>query len=144
MKKILLSIIAIAACGFILSAPTIISAPAFATGAECDCKDRDGNITGHGYLPEASILKDDTFCECGNGESVKATLRILVDIMTIGIAVLAAAGIAITGTQYLTAGGNEEKTKKAKRRLLEIVIGLFAYVVLYAVLRFLIPGFNGF
>ena len=38
-----------------------------------------------------------------------------------------------------TAGGSEEKTRKAKRRMFEIVIGLVAYVVLYAFVKWLIP-----
>ena len=63
--------------------------------------------------------------------------------MTIGIGILGLIGILIVGTQYLTAGGNEEKTKKAKRRMFEIVIGLVAYVVLYSFLRWLLPNFNG-
>ena len=49
----------------------------------------------------------------------------------------------MVGIQYLTAGGNEEQTRKAKRRMLEIVIGIVAYVILYAGLRWLLPEFNG-
>lgn len=70
-------------------------------------------------------------------------LKLVVRIMTVGIGILAAIGIAVSGIQYLTAGGNEEKTRKAKRRIFEIVIGLAAYALIYAALRFLLPDFNG-
>ena len=63
--------------------------------------------------------------------------------MTIGVGILGVLGITIVGIQYLTAGGNEEKTRKAKRRLFEIVLGLAVYVAIYAILQWLLPGFNG-
>lgn len=98
---------------------------------------------GLGIFGEASvsILK-----ECGNeaegtkGEGVICVLRLVVDIMSIGIGILGVIGISVTGIQYLTAGGNEEKTRKAKRRLFEVVIGLAAYALIYAVLSFLLPS----
>ena len=62
--------------------------------------------------------------------------------MTVGIGILGVVGITIVGIQYLTAGGNEEKTRKAKRRLYEIVIGLVAYVLIYAFLQWLLPNFD--
>ena len=60
--------------------------------------------------------------------------------MTVGVGILGVIGITIVGIQYLTAGGNEEKTRKAKRRMFEIVIGLVVYVVFYAFLKWLMPA----
>lgn len=94
------------------------------------------------FAVETAILKD-----CGaqadgtEGQGVFCVLNLVVDIMTIGIGILGVLGITIVGIQYLTAGGSEEKTRKAKRRLFEIVIGLVAYVVIYALLKWLLPGF---
>lgn len=82
-------------------------------------------------------LKDD-----GNGSSVMHILELVVDIMTIGVGILGVVGISIVGVQYLTAGGNEEKTRKAKRRMFEIIIGLAAYAVLYMALKWLLPSFD--
>lgn len=76
-------------------------------------------------------------------EGIEKVLSITVDIMTAGIAILAVIGIVISGIQYLTAGGNEDKLKKSKRRIFEIVIGLAAYVIIYALLKWLLPTFNG-
>ena len=81
---------------------------------------------------------------CGNDpDGVGCILRLVVDIMSIGIGVLGVLGIVVVGLQYLTAGGNEEKTRKAKQRMFEIIIGLVAYVAIYAILRWLLPSFNG-
>lgn len=80
---------------------------------------------------------------CGSSEDgVICILNLVVDIMTIGIGILGVIGITVVGIQYLTAGGDEGKTRKAKQRMFEIVIGLAAYVVFYAVLKWLLPSFG--
>lgn len=80
-------------------------------------------------------LQDD-----GNGCGVYTILNLIVDIMTIGIGILAAIGITIVGIKYLTAKGNEEQTRKAKHRMFEIVIGLVSYALMYAFIQWLLPG----
>ena len=82
-------------------------------------------------------------CVCdNNGSSVIRILGLVVDIMSIGIGILGVIGITIVGIQYLTAGGSEEKTRKAKRRMFEIVIGIVAYVLLYSFLKWLLPNIS--
>ncbi len=70
-------------------------------------------------------------------QGIDGVLNLVIDIMTIGIGILGVIGITVVGIQYLTAGGSEEKTRKAKRRLFEIIIGLVVYAVFYAILSFL-------
>ncbi len=128
MKKILVGIIAI-----IISAVFVVSTPVF---AECPpgtvpvsiLGNEDNTVTGSNG---EKCLQDD------KGSSVTYILNLIVDIMTIGIGILGVVGISIVGIQYLTAGGSEEKTRKAKRRLFEIIIGLAAYAVFYAILTWL-------
>ena len=78
-----------------------------------------------------------TIIDCGGEKGVDHVLKLVIDIMTIGVGILGVVGISVAGIQYLTAGGSEEKTRKAKRRILEIIIGLAVYAVFYAVLSFL-------
>lgn len=80
-------------------------------------------------------IKDD-----GNGCGVFTVLNLVVDILSIGAGILGVVGITIVGIQYLTAGGNEQQVVKAKRRMLEIIIGLIIYATLYAVAQWLLPG----
>ncbi|MDO4399301.1 MAG: hypothetical protein Q4C24_03365 [Candidatus Saccharibacteria bacterium] len=130
MKKIL-SVIA----ALVLGVSVIAGTPVIATNNSTAIF-ADGAST--------SILKT-----CGdqaggkNGEGIFCVLNFVVDIMTIGIGILGVIGITIVGIQYLTAGGSEEKTRKAKRRMFEIVIGLVAYVLIYAALKWLLPTFGG-
>ena len=142
MKKLLLSIIAIFTV-FVMSA-----APVYADCVETSIlgntwcvKDKDGNLSEDASKPSGSVS-----CSCDNGEegtSIKHILALVLDIMSIGIGIFGVLGITIVGVQYLTAGGNEEKTRKAKHRLLEIVIGIAAYAVMYLLLRWLLPRYEG-
>ncbi len=76
----------------------------------------------------------------GSACGVFSIVNIIVDILSIGIGVLALIGITIVGVKYLTAGGNEEQTRKAKHRMFQIVIGLVVYALLYVGVQWLLPG----
>lgn len=79
--------------------------------------------------------------ECGNNESgIGHILGLVITIMSVGIGVLGVIGITIAGVQYLTAKDNEEQVRKAKRRIVEIMIGLAAYAVMAGLLTWLLPG----
>ncbi len=80
-------------------------------------------------------IKDDD-----NGCGVYTILNLVINILSIGIGLLAIIGVTIVGIQYLTAKDSTEQTKKAKNRMFEIVIGLIAYAALYAGIQFLLPG----
>jgi len=73
-------------------------------------------------------------------DGVWKILAFVVSILTVGVGILATLGLIVSGIQYTTAGDSTEKTTKAKKRILEIVIGLAAYALLWAVANWLIPG----
>ncbi len=141
MKKLALAAIAITMGGFVAFAPIVSSTPAYAedkcvltsvlSNAKCD---KDGNRDSNGTY--------NCSCDNGQGSSVTDTLTLVLDILTGLIGIVAVIGITIVGIQYLTAGGSEEKPRKAKRRLFEIVLGVAAYVVIYVLLKWLLPGWN--
>ena len=136
-KKITLALAAVFVGGFMALAPIAAPAPAYADkepGSPCTCENGDSGKWSNG-----AILR---FCDCNKGESVTSVLLLVVNIMSVIIGILAACGIAYSGIQYLTAGGSEDKTRKAKRRIFEIVLGVALYIAMYAILRFLLPNFN--
>lgn len=142
MKKILLSIAAIFVGLTLMTAP--VHAECIRTsilgGSVCD---KDGNKVD-GEKPDG---KNYFSCSCddsGDGDGIKHILKFVAGIFTVSIGVLGVVGLGVSGVQYLTAGGNEEKTRKAKRRIFEIVIGLVVYAVAYALMSFLIPDFKPF
>ena len=74
---------------------------------------------------------------CGG---IWGVIGIALDVMTYGVAAAAVVGVVIAGIQYMTSSGDPGQMTKAKRRLIEIGIGLVAYGLLYAFMQWLIPG----
>ncbi|MDR0591015.1 MAG: hypothetical protein LBG75_00385 [Candidatus Nomurabacteria bacterium] len=74
------------------------------------------------------------------GGGIFAILNIVLNIMTVGVGILALVGVTLAAFTYTTAGGSMEKVQKSKERILQVVIGIIAWGVLYVVLQFLIPG----
>ena len=88
---------------------------------------------------EAAILKGCAGEKTDNGEGILCIVFLVLNIMNVLVGVLGIIGIVVVGIQYLTAGGNEEQVRKAKRRLFEIVIGLALYALIAALINWLVP-----
>jgi hypothetical protein len=86
---------------------------------------------------ETSVIKVN--CD-DQGGGIGGILEIILNIMTVGVAIAAVLGISIASFTYATAGGNEERVKKSKDRILQTVIGILIYGILWAALQWLIPG----
>ncbi|PID33189.1 hypothetical protein CR969_02100 [Candidatus Saccharibacteria bacterium] len=80
--------------------------------------------------------------ECGGkGEdTIFNIIKIVIQIMTAGIGVLAVGATIAGGILYASAGGNPENIKKAASIWTNTVIGLILFAFLVAITNFLIPG----
>ena len=87
----------------------------------------DSTGTSSGGSAETIIL---------NSNTIEDVLRLVMDVASIGVPIVGVVGIGWMGLEYLMAGGDEAKTRKAKQRLIEIVIGLVIYAVLFAIAKF--------
>lgn len=72
--------------------------------------------------------------------AVWVLLKIIINILTGGIGLVAIAGIVYGSILYTSAAGNPEQVKKAMGIFTNVVIGIVAYVLMYAVLNFIVPG----
>ena len=79
---------------------------------------------------------------CGDDASggIYHLLSIVINILTMGVGVLAVLGITHAGIQYMASEGNEQKIILAKKRIYNVVLGLLAYGILWAGTQWLIPG----
>ncbi len=81
---------------------------------------------------------------CQDKESaINNLLNLVLNIMTVGVGVIGTLGILVAGIQYLTARDSDEQVSKAKKRLVQIVIGMVLYAMMWGLLRFLLPGVDG-
>lgn len=79
----------------------------------------------------------------GKGEAKDVFLKLLytfTNVLIYGLGALAVIGVVIAGVMYITAGDNEQKAVAARKRLIEVVIGLGVWALLYGILHLLIPG----
>lgn len=86
---------------------------------------------------------DTSIINCGGqtGESaVFYLIKRVIQIMTIGIFVVAVGVTIFGGVLYSSSGGSPENIKKAKELWLNTVIGLLIYAFLVGITNFLIPG----
>lgn len=82
---------------------------------------------------------------CKEGYSLESSgiwslLMLGINILTGGIMIAAIGGFIYSAVLYTTAGGNAEGVKKAKANMVNIVIGILAYALMYSFLNYLIPG----
>lgn len=77
---------------------------------------------------------------CLKDQPIYQWLEFFINLFVIIVVVGSAAMIAYAGIEYMTAGGNAEKTKDARDKIRNVVIGLLTLVFMSAFLQWLIPG----
>lgn len=110
------------------------------TVGELSTPDKLQKTCGEGQV-YTSILGGEGCQDVGEqGEGIFKILNIVLTVLTYGVGIAGTLGIVISGVQYLTARDNEAQLVKAKSRLINIVIGLAAYAVMWGFLQWIIPG----
>lgn len=71
---------------------------------------------------------------------VEKYINPVVTLLTVIIGVAAAISIVVAGIQYGSAGSDPGKVQKAKERIGQTLLGLVAYILLFAFLNYLVPG----
>lgn len=67
-------------------------------------------------------------------------VMLVINILTAGIGIAAVGGIVYGSVLYASSGGSPDQAKKAIEVIRNVVIGILAYALMYAILNFLIPG----
>ena len=83
-----------------------------------------------------SLLPSD-WCTSDSGEGIKKMVKFVVDLLAGGVVVVGTVGMVICGYTWMTARDNEAQVAKAKKRLVEIVIGMVVFVAIDLVVNLL-------
>lgn len=67
-------------------------------------------------------------------------LLLAINILTAGVGVAAVGGIVYSSILYTTAGGSPEQAKKARTVIVNTVVGMITYALMFSFLNFIIPG----
>lgn len=103
-----------------------------------DNKNKTKQSKSDSECTQTNIIGGGEVCDDGKGSGVKHILELVMTILSVGVGVVGTIGIMICGIQYLTAGSNAANAAKARRRMLEIVIGLALYAALFLLARWLL------
>lgn len=126
-----------------LMGPMVISitAPLSASAADGECTSTSTDCCGG---VETSIITCTQTSPDNNTDitqnGVWGLLILTINILTAGIGIAAVGGIVYGSILYASAGGAADQVKKARGIITNVVIGIIAYALMYAVLNFLIPG----
>jgi hypothetical protein len=101
----------------------------------------NSNAKGRSLCPDGQVYTS-LFggCISADSNSVFTVLNVILQVLTWGIGIAGTIGIVIVGFQYMTARDDPPQMAKAKNRLIQIVIGLAIYAVMWAFLQWLLPG----
>ena len=125
--------IALALTALVLGAATIATpAPAMASNGPSQHSETTHTDGTAKTAILKSCAKDD-----GKGGGILCLLREGLDILSWIVGALGFAALVFVGFQYLTAGDNEEQIKKAKRRIVEIVIGVALFLLANVIVQWL-------
>jgi hypothetical protein len=91
---------------------------------------------------ETTIItcKEDNTGKNVENNGVWALLIMGIRILTAGVGIAAVGGIVYGSILYTSAGDNDSQVKQAKEVIRNVVIGVIAYIAMYALLEFIIPG----
>lgn len=87
--------------------------------------------------PCTSILPENW---CKSATAVYELLNLFIYVITAGVGVLGMAGIIWMGVVYMTAQDNAERTRMAKKRILEIAVAMLLWSTFYALTRWFLMG----
>lgn len=76
----------------------------------------------------------------GKGGPITDLVFALIRFLSFGVGLVIAASIIYAGIMYSTSSGNPENTQAAKKRILNAVVGLVFYILIFAFIQYLVPG----
>jgi len=94
-------------------------------------------------LADSTNCGTNTFFNWGCDSKDTAIMDVIINIfnwLSIGVGTVVIIFVIIGAIQYTSAAGNSDKAKKALDMIKNAVIALFLYLIMWALLNYLIPG----
>jgi hypothetical protein len=81
-----------------------------------------------------------TSCKNQDCDFVGKYVNPAINLLSLSFGVIAAISIIAGGIQYSVSAGDPQKVSNAKKRILNTIVAIVAYMFLYSFLQFLVPG----
>lgn len=82
----------------------------------------------------------DKLNECLQKNSIVEFIFTAVNFLSAGVGIIITIMIIVGGIQYTSAGGDPGAVAAAKKRILNAVLALVAFIFMYTVIQWLVPG----
>lgn len=90
--------------------------------------------------PKTSRCPDGQIDNTKEGGAILVYLILILQLLSLLIGAIILLFIVIGGLQYILSAGDPTRVKDAKKRLVNAVTALVLYMMMYAILNFLVPG----
>lgn len=120
-----------------------IGGSAWAAPVEDETGGGTSTPTTQGTSSSACTSGDARACLTGSGtksSEIVKMLKIGINILAGAVGIAAVIMLVMGGIQYSASDGDPQKVSAAKQKISNVIIGLLAFVFLYAFLQWLIPG----
>lgn len=137
MKKIIASLLLVMALS-----GAIISQPAFAEAVNCP-EDAGKTINGQKVTCCGTAQTSINFgCKSGDtGADVITSMMVtVVNFIAAGVGIAVVGGIVWGALRYASANGNAAQAQQGVTVIVNAVIGLVLFILMYALVNFLVPG----
>lgn len=85
---------------------------------------------------------DTMLLDCGEAGGISAIIKMVLNFLFGGVVTVATIGLIAVGVRYLSARDNEQQIAQAKRRALQIIIGLATATMLWVLVPLALPGMS--
>ena len=92
------------------------------------------------YFANSCNGLDTNIIGCSEGGGISTIIKTVLNIIFAGISILATVGLILVGVRYMAARDDESQVAMAKKRALDIVIGLVAAGTVWVVVSLVLPG----
>lgn len=131
LKSILTGVVLLLAMGSPLMLSSVANAAATTSNL---CQGANGNLSGVG------VGTGTNSCTGGSkaGTSVDNTIKLVLNLFSAIVGIIAVIMIIIGGIRYVTSGGSSEKTTSAKDTILFAVVGLIVVALAQIIVKFVL------
>lgn len=134
VKKISLTVLAIAALAFPLASLTFDSAAAQSP--------EESLCTGSGGTWKAATDKTPASCSNGSTKTVGGTFQQIADVLIFIVGGISVIMIIVGGLRYTISAGDQSKVTSAKNTVLYALIGVVLAFLSYAIVNFVLVRFK--
>lgn len=100
-------------------------------------REAENRVSEDRAAADCNAKEDD---DCLNKNPLVRLTKTIINVLSALVGIVAVAVIIMGGMQYSSAGGNPNATSAAKKRITNAVLAVVAWIFLYALLNWLIPG----